>query len=49
MPVADALVLNHVNYRDYDRMVTLLSPTLGRVDAVARGCRKPKSPLMNAT
>lgn len=49
MPITDGLVLGHANYRDYDRMVTLLSPTMGKVDAVARGCRKPKSPLMNAT
>lgn len=48
MPITDGLVLGYANYRDYDRMVTLLSPTLGRVEAVARGCRKSKSPLMNA-
>lgn len=49
MTVTNALVLNYTNYRDNDRMVTLLSPTLGRIDAIARGCRKVKSPLMNAT
>ena len=45
----NALVLNHSPWRDYDRMVTLLTPDQGRLDVVARGCRKPKSPLMNAT
>lgn len=49
MFTTDALVLSHTNYRDYDRMLTLYSPTLGRLDAVARGCQRPKSPLMNAT
>lgn len=49
MFITDALVLGYANYRDYDRMVTLFSPAMGRIDAVARGCRKPKSPLMNAT
>ncbi len=44
----DAIVLNRVDYRDYDRMVTLFSPEHGRIDAVARGCRKPTSPLMNS-
>jgi len=44
----DAIVLHRVDYRDYDRMVTLFSPELGRIDAVARGCRKPTSPLMNS-
>ena len=29
-------------------MITLLSPEFGRVDALCRGCRKPKSPLMTA-
>lgn len=43
-----ALVLRRADYSDYDRMVTLFSPTLGRVDCIARGCRKAKSPLLNA-
>lgn len=30
-------------------MLTLLSPTRGRVEALARGCRRPKSPLLNAS
>ena len=42
------LVLRHADYGDYDRMVTLFSPEYGRIDAVARGCRRPKSPLVNA-
>ncbi len=44
----DAIVLRRVDYRDYDRMVTLFSPEHGRIDAVARGCRKPTSALMNS-
>ena len=44
----DALVLRHADYADYDRMVTLFTPEYGRIDAVARGCRRPKSPLVNA-
>ncbi|MBR6220798.1 MAG: DNA repair protein RecO [Clostridia bacterium] len=43
-----ALVLRRSDYGDYDRMVTLFSPDMGRVDAIARGCRRPKSPLVNA-
>ncbi len=43
-----ALVLRHVNYRDNDRMVTLFSPSRGRVDAVIRNCRKPRSHNLNA-
>ncbi len=48
MLVTKALVLSRSDWRDYDRMVTLLTPEYGRIDAVARGCRKPKSPLLNA-
>ncbi len=44
----DAIVLRRTDYRDYDRMVTLFSPDCGRIDAIARGCRRPKSALMNA-
>ena len=46
--ITDALVLRHSDYSDYDRMVTLFSPEYGRIDAIARGCRRPKSPLVNA-
>lgn len=44
-----AIVLRYANYRDNDRMLTLLSPTRGRVEALARGCRRPRSPLLNAS
>lgn len=44
----DAIVLRRADYRDYDRMLTLFSPEHGRIDAVARGCRRAKSALMNA-
>lgn len=43
-----AIVLRRVNYRDNDRMVTLLSPSRGRIEAIIRNCRKPKSHNLNA-
>ena len=43
-----AIVLRRVNYRDNDRMVTLFSPSRGRIDAIIRNCRKPKSHNLNA-
>ena len=43
-----AIVLRFVNYRDNDRMVTLLSPSRGRIDAMVRGCRKSGSHHLNA-
>ena len=45
----NAIVLRRADYRDNDRMITLFSPTLGRVDALCRGCRRQKSPLMAAS
>lgn len=44
-----AIVLRYVNYRDNDRMLTLFSPTKGRIEALARGCRKPRSAILNAS
>ncbi len=44
-----AIVLRHADYREHDRVLTLLTPSRGRVEAMARGCRKPKSPLLAAS
>lgn len=49
MEKVHALVLNHANYRESDRMLTLLSLEKGKITASARGCRKPGSRLMAAT
>lgn len=43
------IVLRHVNYRDHDRMLTILTPNYGRMDVLSRGCRRPKSALMPAS
>lgn len=43
-----AIVLSRTDWRESDRILTLISPELGRTDALCRGCRKPKSPLMAA-
>jgi len=45
--VTDGIVLRRAEYKDNDRMLTIFSPEHGRIDAVARGCRRPKSALMN--
>ncbi|MBR4458377.1 MAG: DNA repair protein RecO [Clostridia bacterium] len=44
-----AIVVRYANYRENDRMLTLFSPTHGLVEAVARGCRRPKSKLLSAS
>ncbi|MFO0692301.1 MAG: DNA repair protein RecO [Polyangiales bacterium] len=38
--VVDAIVLRLVDYRDSDRIVTFLTPELGRIAGIARGARK---------
>ena len=43
------IVLRHADYRDHDRMLTLLSPSMGRIEALCRGCKRPQSPLLAAS
>jgi len=45
----NAIVLRYANYRERDRMLSLLTPEHGRVEVLSRGCRRPKSPLMTAS
>jgi len=47
--VTPALVLRYADYSDSSRMLTLLTPETGLLDVLAQGCRRAKSPLMNAT
>ncbi len=44
-----AIVLKKTDWRDNDRILTLLSPGWGRMDALCRGCRKTRSPLLAAS
>ena len=39
-----AIVLHTADYRDNDRMLSLLTPEHGQLDALCRGCKKPQSP-----
>lgn len=40
-----ALVLRDVNYKEADKILTLLTDELGKITASARGCRRSKSQL----
>ena len=40
------IVTRYVNYKDNDRILTLFTREMGRIDARARGCRRQKSPLL---
>ena len=41
----EGIVIRRADYRENDRMLTLLTPG-GRMDVLARGCKRPKSPLL---
>lgn len=43
------IVLRRSDWRESDRVLTLLTPDRGRVEATARGARRLKSPLLAAT
>lgn len=45
----DAIVLRYANYGEADRMLTLLSPTMGLVSASAKRCRKATCKTLAAT
>ena len=42
----DGIVLRYANYGEYDRMVTLFSPEIGKISFAARSCRKPGAKLI---
>ena len=43
------IVLLESNMNDYDKMVTILTPDLGKIGVAARGARRPKSTMMAGT
>ena len=40
------IVLMENNLGDYDKMITILTPGLGKIRCAAKGARRPKSLLM---
>ena len=47
--IVNGVVLRTVNYRDFDRMLTLFTREEGRLSACARGAHRQKSPLSAAS
>ncbi|MBQ3871595.1 MAG: DNA repair protein RecO [Clostridia bacterium] len=43
------IVMRTANYRENDKMLSLFSRDSGRIDALARGCRKDTSSLLSST
>jgi len=45
----DAVVLGHRNLGEADKVLTLFSPDKGKIHVVARGVRRPRSPILAGT
>ena len=45
----NGIVLSESNMGDYDKMLTILTPNVGKISCVAKGARRPKSALLAGT
>lgn len=45
----EAIVLKHMDYLEADRIIVLFSKELGKIHAIAKGSRKPKSRFLMAS
>ena len=45
----NGIVLAENNMGDFDKMLTILTPNLGKISCVAKGARRPKSALLAGT
>ncbi|MDO5110702.1 MAG: DNA repair protein RecO [Clostridia bacterium] len=45
----NGIVLRYANYKESDRILTIFTREQGLISASARGCRRPKSPLLGAS
>ena len=43
------IIISESNLGDYDKMLTMLTPGLGKISCVAKGARRPKSALLAST
>lgn len=45
----NGVILSESNVGDFDKMLTMLTPGLGKISCVAKGARRPKSALLAGT
>ena len=43
------IIISESNLGDYDKMLTMLTPGLGKISCVAKGARRPRSALLAGT
>lgn len=46
---SEGIVVRCADWRENDRMLTILTPAFGRIDALARGCKTTSSPLLSCS
>ncbi|MDD3839107.1 MAG: DNA repair protein RecO, partial [Clostridia bacterium] len=44
-----AVVIMHTNFGEADKILTLFSPTMGKLQVLCKGCRRTKSSLLSAS
>jgi len=42
----NGIIISENNFGDFDKMLTMLTPGLGKISCIAKGARRPKSALM---
>lgn len=45
----NGIIISENNLGDYDKMLTMLTPNLGKISCVAKGARRPQSALLAGT
>ncbi len=45
----NGIIISENNYGDFDKMLTMLTPGLGKISCIAKGARRPRSALMAGT
>ena len=45
----NGIVLSESNMGDFDKMLTILTPNVGKISCVAKGARRPRSALLAGT
>ena len=46
---SSGIIISESNLGDYDKMLTMLTPGLGKISCVAKGARRPRSALLAGT
>lgn len=45
----NGIIISENNFGDFDKMLTMLTPGMGKISCVAKGARRPKSTLLAGT